>query len=271
MDKTFKNSIFIGTLLIATGFEGSTQQIESNKPIETMKTVLHKANTRGHANHGWLDSYHTFSFAGYYDPARINFGALRVLNDDRVAGGMGFGQHPHDNMEIISIPLRGSLEHGDNTGGHGIIKSGEVQIMSAGSGIAHSEKNASRTDEVNFLQVWVFPKEKNIQPRYDQKLFSADDRINKFQTVVAPEKSGNALWINQDAWFSLGKLLKGSQTEYTVNKNTNGVYVFVIEGDVTINNQKLNKRDGLGVWEVEKLSITADTDAEVLLMEVPMN
>src|SRR5688572_31021189 len=265
MNKTFKSSIFIGTLLLTASLEGETQQIESNKPIDTMKTVLHKANTRGHANHGWLDSYHTFSFAGYYDPARTNFGALRVLNDDKVAGGMGFGQHPHDNMEIISIPLRGSLEHGDNTGGHGIIKSGEVQIMSAGSGIAHSEKNASKTEDVNFLQVWVFPKERNIQPRYDQKLFSSADRTNKFQTVVSPDQKNGSLWINQDAWFSLGKLSKGSSTDYTVNKNTNGVYAFVIEGDVTINlpggqasDQKLNKRDGLGIWEADKLSITAD-------------
>jgi quercetin 2,3-dioxygenase len=235
-----------------------------------MKTILHKANTRGHANHGWLDSYHTFSFAGYYDPTRVNFGALRVLNDDVVAGGAGFGQHPHDNMEIISIPLRGALEHGDNTGGHGIIKSGEVQIMSAGSGIAHSEKNASKTEDVNFLQIWVFPKERNIQPRYDQKLFSAADRINKFQTVVSPEKNNGALWINQDAWFSLGKLNEGESTQYTINKKGNGVYAFVIDGDVTIENQKLNKRDGLGIWETDALTIVADKNAEVLLIEVPM-
>jgi len=235
-----------------------------------MKTVLHKSNTRGHANHGWLDSHHTFSFAGYYDPSRVNFGALRVLNDDIVTGGAGFGQHPHDNMEIISIPLKGSLEHGDNTGGRGIIKSGEVQIMSAGSGIAHSEKNASKTEDVNFLQVWVLPKERNIQPRYDQKLFSSEDRTNGFQTVVSPEKNNGSLWINQDAWFSLGKLLKGSSTEYTINKNMNGVYAFVIEGDVTINGQKLNKRDGFGVWETDKLFIAAGSEAEVLLMEVPM-
>lgn len=236
-----------------------------------MKTVLHKASTRGHASHGWLNSHHTFSFAGYFDPSRVQFGALRVLNDDVVAGGAGFGQHPHDNMEIISIPLRGSLEHGDNTGGHGIIKSGEVQIMSAGSGIAHSEKNASKTEDVNFLQVWVFPKEKNIQPRYDQRLFSSDDRINKFQTVVSPDKKDGSLWINQDAWFSLGKLSKGSSIDYPINKSTSGVYAFVIEGDVTINDQKLNKRDGLGVSETDKLTITADSEAEVLLMEVPMN
>jgi len=236
-----------------------------------MKTVLHKANTRGHANHGWLNSYHTFSFAGYHDPARVHFGMLRVLNDDVVKGGSGFGQHPHDNMEIISIPLRGALEHGDNTGGHGIIKSGEVQIMSAGSGIAHSEKNASKTDDVNFLQIWVFPKERNIQPRYDQKLFLSDDRQNKFQTVVSPEKNNGALWINQDAWFSLGKLQAEVSPEYTINKKGNGVYVFVIEGDVSINDQKLNTRDGLGVWDVDTFTVTANSDAEVLLIEVPMN
>jgi redox-sensitive bicupin YhaK (pirin superfamily) len=235
-----------------------------------MKTVLHKANTRGHANHGWLDSHHTFSFAGYHDPTRVNFGALRVLNDDVVKGGSGFGQHPHDNMEIISIPLRGALEHGDNTGGHGIIKSGEVQIMSAGSGLSHSEKNASKTDDVNFLQVWVFPKERNIQPRYGQKLFSLEDRVNKFQTIVSPEKDNNALWINQNAWFSLGKLEKDFSTSYTINQSGNGVYAFVIEGDVTINGQKLNKRDGLGMWAVDTFQITANEDAEVLLMEVPL-
>ena len=233
-----------------------------------MKTVLHKATTRGHANHGWLDSYHTFSFAGYYDPARMHFGALRVLNDDVVKGGAGFGQHPHDNMEIISIPLRGALEHGDNTGGHGIIQSGEVQIMSAGSGIAHSEKNASKTEDVNFLQIWVFPKERNIQPRYDQKLFPSTDRLNKFQTVVSPEKNNGALWINQDAWFSLGKFEKGKSTEYSIKKQGNGVYAFVIDGDVTINDQQLNKRDGFGIWDVEKIVISAGQDAEVLLIEV---
>ena len=234
--------------------------------------MIHKADTRGHANHGWLDSHHTFSFAGYHDPSRVNFGVLRVLNDDNVKGGMGFGQHPHDNMEIISIPLKGSLEHGDNTGGHGIIKSGEVQIMSAGSGIAHSEKNASKTEAVNFLQIWVFPKEKNITPRYDQKEFKSSERINKLQTVISPEKENiSSLWINQDAWFHLGNLKKGFTIDYALKKNINGVYAFIIEGEVTINGQKLNKRDGLGVWETDKISISADTDTEVLLMEVPMN
>ena len=236
-----------------------------------MKTILHKADSRGHANHGWLNSYHTFSFAGYHEPSRVHFGLLRVLNDDVVKGGMGFGQHPHDNMEIISIPLKGSLEHGDNTGGHGIIKSGEVQIMSAGSGIAHSEKNASKTDDVNFLQIWVFPKERNIQPRYDQKEFKSGDRLNKLQSIVSPEKGDNALWINQDAWFHLGNLKKSAVIDYTIKRKENGVYAFIIEGDVTINNQKLNKRDGFGVWDTDKLSISAETDSEVLLIDVPMN
>ena len=236
-----------------------------------MKTTLHKADTRGRANHGWLDSHHTFSFAGYYDPTRVHFGMLRVLNDDIVKGGAGFGQHPHDNMEIISIPLKGALEHGDNTGGHGIIKSGEVQIMSAGSGIAHSERNASKVEDVNFLQIWVFPKERNIKPRYDQRLFNPEDRTNKFQAVVSPEKDSSALWINQDAWFSLGNLSKGFSNEYRVQKTSNGVYVFVIDGEITVNGQKLNKRDGFGVWDTDSLSISAETDAEVLLIDVPMN
>ena len=236
-----------------------------------MKTIVHKAATRGHANHGWLDSHHTFSFAGYNDPSRVHFGALRVLNDDIVKGAMGFGQHPHDNMEIISIPLRGALEHGDNTGGHGVIRSGEVQIMSAGSGISHSEKNASKTEDVNFLQIWVFPKERNIAPRYDQKEFKASDRLNKFQTIISPEKeNGSPLWINQDAWFYLGNLKQGITTDYALRKKGNGVYAFVIEGEVTINGEKVSKRDGFGAWDTDKLSISANSDAEVLLMEVPM-
>jgi len=239
---------------------------------KTMKTVLHKANTRGYANHGWLDSHHTFSFAGYHDPSRVHFGMLRVLNDDIVKGGMGFGQHPHENMEIISIPLKGALQHGDNTGGHGIIRSGEVQIMSAGSGIAHSEKNASLKEDVNFLQIWVFPKERDIAPRYDQKEFPADARLNTLQTVVSPEKSnGSSLWINQDAWFSLGNLKKGTAIEYVLNSKDHGVYAFIIEGASTLGGQKLSRRDGLGVWEADKISVSADEDTEILLMEVPMN
>lgn len=236
-----------------------------------MKTTLHKAESRGHANHGWLDSHHTFSFANYYDPLRIHFGALRVLNDDIVAGGRGFGTHPHDNMEIISIPLKGELQHQDNTGRNEIIRTNDVQIMSAGSGIAHSEFNASKTNPVNFLQIWVFPKIKNISPRYDQKTFKPEDRVNQLQLVVSPEKNGNAIFINQDAWFSLGTLKKGFSTTYTVRQKANGVYVFVIDGDITVNGEKLTKRDGLGISETDTVTISVDNDAEVLLMDVPMN
>lgn len=236
-----------------------------------MKTVIHKANTRGHANHGWLDSHHSFSFANYYDPSRVHFGLLRVLNDDIVKGGMGFGTHPHDNMEIVSIPLSGALEHKDTTGRNEIIKTNDVQIMSAGSGIAHSEYNASKTEPVNFLQIWVFPKLKNIPPRYEQKTVNPEDRVNNLQTVVSPEKDSSGVLINQDAWFLLGNLKKGFSTDYTIKKNGNGVYAFVLNGDVTIDSQKLNKRDGIEISEVDKISITADTDAEILLIEVPMN
>ncbi len=241
------------------------------KTKKTMNTVLHKANTRGHANHGWLDTNHTFSFAHYYDPTRVQFGALRVLNDDFVDGGMGFGTHPHDNMEIISIPLSGDLEHKDSMGNVAVIKQNDVQIMSAGTGIYHSEYNKNKDKKVNFLQIWVFPKVRNIEPRYDQINFRPEDRVNKLQQIVSPSKTDDGVWINQDAWFHLGNLKKGFATDYTVKQKGNGVYAFVIEGDVTIHDQKLNKRDGFGVWDVDKLSISADSDAEVLLMEVPMN
>lgn len=235
-----------------------------------MNTVLHKANTRGHANHGWLDTSHTFSFAHYYDPTRVHFGALRVLNDDFVDGGMGFGRHPHDNMEIISIPLSGDLEHKDSMGNVAVIKQHDVQIMSAGTGIYHSEYNKNKDKKVNFLQIWVFPKVRNIEPRYDQITFKPEDRVNKLQQIVSPSKTDEGVWINQDAWFHLGNLKQGFKTDYTMKRKSNGVYAFVISGDVTINGQGLNKRDGFGVWDVDTLSITADSDAELLLMEVPM-
>lgn len=234
-----------------------------------MKTIVHKANTRGHANHGWLDSYHTFSFAGYYDPSRMHFGALRVLNDDSVKAGMGFGKHPHDNMEIVSIPLYGDLHHKDSTGRDKIIRQHDVQIMSAGSGITHSETNANHDKDVKFLQIWVMPKEHNIEPRYDQKSFLPEDRINKILTVVAPDDT-NAVWINQDAWFSLANLSKGFTVDYSVHKKDNAVYAFVIKGDVTINGIALNERDGLGISETDILNITANSDTELLLIDVPM-
>ena len=236
-----------------------------------MKTILHKANTRGHANHGWLDSYHTFSFAGYHDPERVHFGALRVLNDDTVAGGMGFGTHPHDNMEIISIPTSGDLEHRDSMGNTQVIKQGDVQAMSAGTGIQHGEKNKNPDKPVKFFQVWVFPNKKNVEPRYDQKNFSDADKHNKLLTVVSPlETNDGGVQIHQDAWFSLGKLDKDFSTDYKLKNKKNGVYAFVIEGSVSINGEKLEKRDGLAISETNELKINADSDTELLLMEIPL-
>jgi redox-sensitive bicupin YhaK (pirin superfamily) len=236
-----------------------------------MKTILHKSNTRGHANHGWLDSWHSFSFAGYYNPERIHFGALRVLNDDTVAAGMGFGEHPHDNMEIISIPLSGDLQHKDNMGNLQVIKEGDVQVMSAGRGIQHGEKNNSNDKPVKFFQIWVFPNKKNVEPRYQQQSFSEAEKKNNLLTVVSPIGTNDpGVQIHQDAWFSLGKLDKGVSLNYQLKKKDNGVYAFVIEGDVTINGIELNKRDGLGISETSQLEIVATNDAALLLMEVPM-
>jgi redox-sensitive bicupin YhaK (pirin superfamily) len=236
-----------------------------------MQTILHKANTRGHAQHGWLNSWHTFSFANYHNPERIHFGTLRVLNDDTVAPGMGFGKHPHDNMEIISIALEGDLEHGDNMGTNQVIKQGDVQVMSAGTGIVHSEKNKNKDKEVKFLQIWVFPNKKNVEPRYDQKTFSDEEKHNKLLTVVSPVGDKEGVNIHQDAWFSLGKLDKGTSLTYNVKKPGNGVYAFLLDGDVTINDVAINRRDGLGITGTNQVNITADTSADLLLMEVPMN
>lgn len=236
-----------------------------------MKTVLHKANSRGHADHGWLNAYHSFSFAGYHDPSRVHFGALRVLNDDTVAGGMGFGMHPHDNMEIITIPLSGKLEHKDSMGNTGIINNGEVQVMSAGTGIHHSEKNNDPREQVKLLQIWLFPDKKNVEPRYDQKAFDLNASKNKLVNIVSPMGEKEGLNIHQHAWFHLGKLDRDFSTTYELKDKANAVYAFVIDGDVTINGEKLNRRDGLGVSETDKLEIKTESDVELLLMEVPMN
>ena len=234
-----------------------------------MKTIVHKAATRGHASFGWLNSYHTFSFGSYHNPERVHFGALRVLNDDTVAKGMGFSKHPHDNMEIVSIPLEGDLHHKDSTGRDEIIRQHDVQIMSAGSGIAHSEMNANKDKEVKFLQIWVFPKVANIEPRYQQKNFKPENRNNQLLTVVAPDDE-NAVWINQDAWFSLGKFSQESTTRYQIRKPGNGVYAFILKGTVTLNGETVSDRDGLGIWDTDSIEIKADTDAEFLLIDVPM-
>jgi quercetin 2,3-dioxygenase len=233
-------------------------------------SVLHKSETRGDADHGWLHSRHTFSFADYYDPERVHFGMLRVLNDDTVEAGMGFGTHPHDNMEIISIPLEGDLEHKDSMGNVSVIKHGDVQVMSAGTGITHSEYNKNKDIPVKFLQIWVIPKIRNVKPRYDQITLNVDDRHNKLQQILSPNPDEEGVWIYQKAWFHLGKLDKGFKVDYTLKSKENGVYAFILSGNVTINDQELTSRDGQGLWDVDKLTIKADSDAEFLLMEVPM-
>lgn len=233
-------------------------------------TILHKAETRGNANHGWLNSRHTFSFANYYNPDRMHFGALRVLNDDTVEAGMGFGTHPHDNMEIISIPIEGDLEHKDSMGNVSVIKHGDVQVMSAGTGIFHSEFNKNKDRKVKFLQIWILPNKKNVSPRYDQITLNNTDRHNKLQQILSPNADDAGVWIYQNAWFHLGKFDKGIHADYTVKAEGNGVYAFILSGNVTINNQQLETRDGFGIWDVDKISVKADTDAEFLLMEVPM-
>ncbi len=235
-----------------------------------MKTVLHTADTRGHAQHGWLSAHHSFSFGGFYDPKRMQFGALRVLNDDWIDGGKGFGKHPHDNMEIITIPLYGDLEHADSIGNHGIIRQNDVQVMSAGTGIYHSEFNANPTKKVNLFQVWVLPKKQDVPPRYDQKTYLPEGRHNQWQFIVAVDDP-NALQINQDAWFALGRFNKGLEARYDLKKEGNGVYFMVVEGSAMVAGHTLGKRDAIGIWETGSISVTATSDAEFLLMEVPMS
>lgn len=232
--------------------------------------ILHKADSRGKADHGWLKSYHTFSFASYYNPDRMHFGVLRVLNDDSVAPGMGFGTHPHDNMEIISIPLEGDLEHKDSMGNTAIIRNGDIQVMSAGTGIQHSEYNRNRDRAVKFLQIWVFPNKRNVTPRYDQMTLKSEDRKNKLQQILSPSPEDEGVWIHQDAWFHLGEFDQGISSTYTLKKEGNGVYAFVLSGEWSINGQKLSSRDGLGVWDTGSIQLTAESRGEILLMEVPM-
>jgi redox-sensitive bicupin YhaK (pirin superfamily) len=235
-----------------------------------MQTVLFKANERGTADYGWLKANYYFSFAQYHNPQKVHFGALRVLNDDIVAGGGGFPTHPHDNMEIVTIPHTGALAHKDSTGGNGIIQAGDVQIMSAGSGVQHSEFNSSATEAVNLFQLWVFPKERNITPRYDQRTFDVSERKNKWQTVVSPIESDNALWINQDAKFSLASLTANASLNYTNAFDGNGVFLVVIKGSIAVNGIVLNSRDALGVYDTNSFDIVASEDAELLAVEVPM-
>ena len=235
-----------------------------------MKTTLHESSTRGKADHGWLKSHHTFSFANYYNPNRMSFGALRVLNDDKVDPAKGFGTHSHDNMEIVSIVLEGSLKHKDTMGNEYVIKAGEVQIMSAGTGVAHSEFNNSNEADVSFLQIWIIPEKKGIEPQYAQKDFSKLRKINKLQTLVSPYETDDSLLIHQDAYFSILEIETENTGLYKVNTDGNGVYVFVIEGDIEIADQRLNTRDGLGIQETHQFEYKAHKDSKVLFIEVPL-
>ncbi len=237
-----------------------------------MKLIVHKAGSRGQASHGWLKSWHTFSFANYYNPNRMNFGVLRVLNDDIIQEGMGFGTHPHDNMEIITIVLEGELEHHDSMGNGSVITPGEVQVMSAGTGIKHSEFNHSHEKEARLLQIWVFPDKQNVEPRYGQALFTDEEMTGKWCMVVSPDSAHNSLWIHQQAWFSIGTFSKGDVTEYKINKAGNGCYIFVISGAINMGEETLGARDGLGIEEVNnRLTIGIEDDSKILIMEVPMN
>lgn len=234
------------------------------------QSILHKANTRGYADHGWLKSYHTFSFSGYYNPERVHFGVLRVLNDDSVSQGMGFGKHPHENMEIISIPLEGDLEHKDSMGNTSVIRKGDIQVMSAGTGIQHSEYNRNKDQMVKFLQIWVFPNKKDVEPRYDQKTLNIEDRKNTFHQVLSPNHDDDGVWIHQNAWFHLSDFDKGFSKTYSFKSEGNGLYIFVLKGSIKAGDQLLETRDGFGIWDTQSIDITAETDAEFLLMEVPM-
>lgn len=235
-----------------------------------MQTIYHAADTRGDANHGWLKSRHTFSFANYYDPQRMGFGALRVINDDFVIGGQGFGKHSHRDMEIISIPLSGKLAHGDSIGNEGIIETGEIQVMSAGTGIIHSEMNGDSEEPVKFLQIWVIPNKGNVTPRYQQIRIDENMKHNEFNQVLSPNPDDAGVWIHQNAWFNMGNFDKGVTQTYQLNDPSNGVYVFVIDGKVTINGKALNTRDGLGIVDTKNFTMDADDDARVLVMEVPV-
>lgn len=292
--KSFLKKGILGTGMIAasiSGIRAIAKSIDELEPIPSLDkdeilgfnhiqntksqimahTILHKADTRGIANHGWLQSRHTFSFANYYNPERIHFGALRVLNDDIVAGGMGFGAHPHDNMEIISIPLEGDLQHKDSMGTTATIKYGDVQIMSAGTGVTHSEYNANEHKAVKFLQIWVIPNKKNVTPRYDQLTLNTADRQNKIQQIISPNADDEGMWMHQNAWFSLTDMDEHLSLDYKLHDPNNGVYIFNLSGDVKAGEIALQTRDGLGVWNTDVIKLHAQSKTSLLIMEVPMN
>lgn len=234
-------------------------------------TVLHKADTRGHADHGWLNAYHSFSFANWYNPDRIQFGVLRVLNDDTIDPGMGFGTHPHDNMEIITIPLEGDLAHKDSMGNTETIKTGDIQVMSAGTGVQHSEFNPNGDQRTKLFQIWLFPKVRNVKPRYQQITLDTAEQKNNFAQILSPNPDDAGVWIHQDAWFHLSDFEAGFSKQYELKKEGNGLYAFVISGTITIDGQELETRDGLGITDFKTLDIKATSDAKFLLMEIPMH
>jgi redox-sensitive bicupin YhaK (pirin superfamily) len=234
-------------------------------------TVLHKSNTRGHADHGWLNAYHSFSFASWYNPDRVQFGTLRVLNDDTVAAGMGFGTHPHDNMEIITIPLEGDLAHKDSMGNAETIKTGDVQVMSAGTGVQHSEFNPNHDQQTKLFQIWLFPKVRNVEPRYQQITLDATKQKNNFAQILSPNAEDEGVWIHQDAWFYLSDFDADFAKKLTLKKEGNGFYIMNIEGEIEVDGEKLTRRDAIGIWDTNEIEIKATSDAKFLIMEIPMN
>ena len=235
-----------------------------------MKSVFHPSDSRGYANHGWLEARHSFSFASWHQPDRLHFGALRVLNDDIIQGGMGFGTHPHDNMEIVTIPLKGDLEHKDSMGNSAVIREGDIQVMSAGTGVQHSEYNNSPDKEINLFQLWLFPNKQNVKPRYDQLPIRSLHQKNKFFQILSPSANDQGVWIHQDAWMHILDADQGQSFDYVLQSPENGVYLIVIEGEVEVDNKTLFRRDAIGIWETDKLTIKTKTDAELLLVQVPM-
>jgi hypothetical protein len=286
--KDFLRLGILGTGVFVTGAAGRaalSNDIDELKPLEPMgfnhlplaetprthQSVIHRADTRGRAQHGWLDSHHTFSFANYYHPERMHFGVLRVLNDDWVQAGRGFGTHPHDNMEIVSIPLEGDLEHRDSMGNVAVIRAGDIQVMSAGTGITHSEMNRRQDAPVKFLQIWLFPNRKQVEPRYGQIALNPADRHNRLAQILSPSPDDAGVWVHQDAWFHLGRFDAGASAEYAVRKPGNGVYCFVLSGRFEVAGTELGPRDGMGLWDLDAFNFTAvDADSEILLMDVPM-
>jgi len=274
--------MFVASASLASAMKNDIDEIEPLEPIGynhlpnteskiKENSVIHRANSRGKADHGWLLSQHTFSFANYYNPERMHFGVLRVLNDDKVEAGRGFGTHPHDNMEIISIPLEGDLEHKDSMGNTAVVRSGDIQVMSAGTGIMHSEFNKNSDQLVKFLQIWIYPKKRNVTPRYDQITLDKAKGHNQFQQILSPNADDEGVWIHQDAWFHLGTFDQNKETHYQIRKKGNGVYVFILKGSAEIAGEIIEERDGFGVWDIQEITIkTLKEGTEILLMEVPM-